>query len=881
VTDTLAAALGRGYRVERELGQGGMATVYLAYDLKHDRRVAVKVLRADLAAVIGAERFLREIKTIAVLQHPHILGLIDSGEVGATAYYVMPFVEGESLRDRLRREKQLPIAEAVQIAAEVAGALDYAHRHGIVHRDIKPENVLLHDGAALVADFGIALAVSKVGDTRMTETGMSLGTPHYMSPEQAMGEREITPRSDVYALGAMTYEMLVGDPPFTGSTAQAIVAKVMTERPRAIHPQRDTVPPAVEAAVLTALEKLPADRFASAAQFAEALHATDTGRTRISPAARFGSRTGWRARWSDPIVLTLAALAVAAGLVAGWTWRRHSAPAGDVVRFTIPAPASGRTNALGYNVLSVSADGRTLVYVGQGDGGHQQLLVRTLDNVVSRPLPGTEDASSPVFSPDGRWVAFIRGNQLYKIAIDASTPQLLGTAPGTFNGASWSSSGVLVVSGNTALYTIPESGGPASRLFGSAAVPGELYRDGPLVVDAEHCVVYSSWNSTAMTGARIAIASLRTGQVTVLDLRGVQPLAFVDGTLLYVTSAGVLMGAPVDLAEHRLLGTPVQLVDNVGVNASTGLAIAAASRSTLFYQSGSQLSRVVVVGANGPTRTILGDRREYAFPRLSPDGRRLAITLGTSDRRDIWLADLVSGTFTRLTTEGTTNERPEWSPDGSRVLYRTDQETRTAIWWRPADLSAPATPLLRGGRLDVFEAVLSPDARDIVYQLDTAGADIYYRALAGDTTPRSVATSPTAIEHMMRLSPDGRWIAFVTDESGRSEVVVQPFPGPGARTQVSVTGGIEPVWSRDGRRLFYRGDGMLMAATIRLGADFTVAARDPVLRDDYVFASNPHANYDVMPDGSHFIFLQGDAAGELTVVSNWDAVVRTRMAAGP
>jgi serine/threonine-protein kinase len=259
----------------------------------------------------------------------------------------------------------------------------------------------------------------------------------------------------------------------------------------------------------------------------------------------------------------------------------------------------------------------------------------------------------------------------------------------------------------------------------------------------------------------------------------------------------------------------------------------------------------------------------------------VAITLGTSDRRDIWLADLASGTFTRLTTEGATNERPEWSPDGRRVLYRTDQETRTAIWWRPADLSAPATPLLRGGRLDVFEAVLSPDARDIVYQLDTAGADIFYRALAGDTTPRSVATSPTAIEHMMRLSPDGHWIAFVTDESGRSEVVVQPFPGPGARVQVSVTGGTEPVWSRDGRRLFYRGDGMLMAATVRPGAGFTVAARDPVLRDDYVFASNPHANYDVMPDGSHFLFLQGDASGELTVVSNWEGVVRARMAAGP
>src|SRR5690606_31544008 len=235
-----------------------------------------KILRPQLAATIGAERFLREIKTIATLQHPHILGLIDSGEVQGTAYYVMPFVEGESLRDRLTREKQLPIAEAVRIATEVAAALDYAHRHGVIHRDIKPENILLHDGSALVADFGIALAASNAGSTRMTETGMSLGTPHYMSPEQAMGEREITARSDVYALGCVLYEMLSGDPPFTGSTAQAIVARVMTEAPRALSTQRRTVPPHVEEAVFTALEKLPADRWASAKEFADALGADGT-----------------------------------------------------------------------------------------------------------------------------------------------------------------------------------------------------------------------------------------------------------------------------------------------------------------------------------------------------------------------------------------------------------------------------------------------------------------------------------------------------------------------------------------------------------------------------------------------------------------------------
>jgi len=287
-----------------------------------------------------------------------------------------------------------------------------------------------------------------------------------------------------------------------------------------------------------------------------------------------------------------------------------------------------------------------------------------------------------------------------------------------------------------------------------------------------------------------------------------------------------------------------------------------------------------VVGPGGTTRPLLADQGDYAFPRLSPDGRQLAITVGTTDHRDVWLAELSSGTLTRLTTEGTTNERAEWSPDGTRVLYRSDQETRTAIWWRPADLSAEATPLLMGDRLDVFEAVLTPDARTIVYQLDTLGADIYYRALAGDTTPRPVAASPTAIETMPRLSPDGRRVAFSTDVSGRNEVVVQPFPGPGGRVQVSVNGGTEPVWSRDGRRLFYRGDGMLMAATVRPGPAFVIAARDTVFRDSYVFAGNPHANYDVMPDGEHFVFLQGNDDGEMIVVSNWESVMRARMGAG-
>ena len=267
----LAAALADRYRIDRELGAGGMATVYLAEDLKHNRKVAVKVLKPELAVAIGAERFLAEIKTTANLQHPHILALHDSGEVNGTVFYVMPYVEGESLRDRLDREKQLPIDDALRIAGEVGDALQYAHERGVIHRDIKPENILLQRGHAVVADFGIALAASKTGGARMTETGMSLGTPTYMSPEQAMGSREVDARTDVYSLGCVLYEMLAGEPPFVGPTAQSIVAKVITESPKSLTAQRHTVPPHVDAAVQKSLEKLAADRFASAAAFAEAL----------------------------------------------------------------------------------------------------------------------------------------------------------------------------------------------------------------------------------------------------------------------------------------------------------------------------------------------------------------------------------------------------------------------------------------------------------------------------------------------------------------------------------------------------------------------------------------------------------------------------------
>jgi tRNA A-37 threonylcarbamoyl transferase component Bud32 len=407
VPDRLAAALSDRYRIERELGQGGMATVYLAEDLKHKRRVAVKVLKPELAAVLGAERF-QEITTTAALQHPHILPLFDSGEADGFLYYVMPFIDGETLRTKLNRETQLSVQESVRIATDVASALHYAHTHGVIHRDIKPENILLHDGRPVVADFGIALAVSAAAGGRMTETGMSLGTPHYMSPEQATAEKEITGRSDVYSLASVLYEMLTGEPPHMGKSAQQIIMKIIAEPVKPVTDLRKSEPPHVADAVAQALEKLPADRFTSAAEFAAALGGEGGTATRRPMSQRVA--TGPQAvRTSGLLGMLAAALLLTAGL-AVWGWLRPS-PEPSVTRQRVmlwsvhlPSPLDPGARLIA-NQAAIAPDGSSIVYADTA-GGTLMLRRKMRDAVSAVPMPGTEGGGSPFFSPDGGWVGF-------------------------------------------------------------------------------------------------------------------------------------------------------------------------------------------------------------------------------------------------------------------------------------------------------------------------------------------------------------------------------------------------------------------------------------------------------------------------------------------
>ncbi len=389
------------YEIDREIGAGGMATVFVARDLKHNRKVALKVLKPELGAILGVERFLAEIQVTANLQHPNLLPLFDSGEANGLLFYVMPYVEGESLRARLEREKQLPVDEAVRIAVAVAGALDYAHRHQVIHRDLKPDNILLHEGQPLLADFGIALAVANAGGARITQTGLSLGTPQYMSPEQATGDRAIDGRTDIYSLGAVTYEMLAGDPPYLGSTAQAIIARVLTERPRSVRASRANVPVFVEAALDRALEKLPADRFATAHEFAEALQ----GRAQAATASGARSSTGVPQRGRVARVLTsplwAAAFALAA-LAAVWQWRAGAREEpGLTVRFAPSLPAGTRvpTNVRYGHVVAISPDGKYIAFTRVTSAG-SGLSVRASDQLEARPLAGTDGAYQPFFSPD-------------------------------------------------------------------------------------------------------------------------------------------------------------------------------------------------------------------------------------------------------------------------------------------------------------------------------------------------------------------------------------------------------------------------------------------------------------------------------------------------
>ena len=863
----LSAALADRYRIGRELGAGGMATVYLAADLKHDRNVAIKVLKPELAAVLGADRFVQEIKTTAALSHPHILPLFDSGTADAQLYYVMPYIEGETLRERLNRETQIGVADAVRITTEIADALDYAHRHGVIHRDIKPENILLHDGRPMVMDFGIALAVSAAAGGRMTETGLSLGTPHYMSPEQATADKEITGRSDIYSLATVLYEMLAGEPPHTGNSAQQIIMKIVTEDAAAVTKLRKTVPPNVSAALAKALEKLPADRFDSAKAFADALG--DPHFAVTTAVGDSGTPIGATAHHWRTIALAVCAACIALLGVAAWAWLRPlPMPPGSAQQVvlgsigTLPGELAKAT--------AIAPDGSAIAYLDTNAAGQAELMLKDADRLAPRVLAplsvSVQDGPAPTFSPDGQWIAFTDG-KLKRVPRRGGTPVVLSDSA-VLSASAWLSDGTIVTSGigMEALYATPSSGGTTRRVL-TADSTGSLFARITAIPGTDAVLV-----SVIGPRPRVISLDLTTGKTRVVQ-QGAIAAWVVGQWLLYLDGNGTLVGAPFNRKRLAVTGAPVTLLDSVQNNsypeANPSGDIQVGADGTLLYvrrrplagPTGLRLARVALDGS----ATLIDTAQALPVAGLggldlSPDGRQVAVSLSdsASGGSNIYVVDLGGGPPTRLTFTGTANVRPEWSPDGKRVMYVSDAGGRLLrLWAEPASGGGAATLLT--GVHGIFGGLWSTDQRWIVYRTEataTRSRDIMALRTSGDTTPVQLAAT-SASELGPAVSPDGRWLAYSSNRSGTQQVYVQPFPDAGGQLwQVSSGPGSSPQWSHDGRRIFYQDDNdHLLAADVSTSPTFRVT-RTQVLFSGPYFRYPYYHEYAVAPDDKHFVMLQ-------------------------
>lgn len=865
-SNRIRIALSGRYEVERELGSGGMATVYLAHDTKHDREVAIKVLHPDLGAALGSDRFLSEIKTTAKLQHPHILPLLDSGEADGLLYYVMPYVTGETLRERLEREEQLPINAAITIAKEIADALSAAHEIGIVHRDIKPENILLRGNHALVADFGIALAVQQAGGARMTQTGLSLGTPQYMSPEQAMGERNIGPKSDIYSLGAVTYEMLAGEPPFTGHSVQAIVAKVMTERPVPLSTIRNTVPPAVENAVLTALAKLPADRFSTPGEFAAAL-SSETVSQPIAIQTR-------RKRTRDPLIVGIGAAVVVLTTVAGLVAVK-SGSRGDSFAYRMEITARGEHIA---GPAALSPDGHTLVFVGWDPKTQGPILyVRRLDQLTSRVLEGTMRPQGPVFSPDGKWLAYIAGRRrIVKIPVDGGTPVQLGEVP-DYGGVSWSTSDDIVLGAGAnellgGLLRVNAGGGPLTELTKVDTADKQLSHQYPVVLADGKTVLFTIWYGN-MAKAELGGTHLGDGRITKLGIKGTQAIGVVGDQLIYTRPDGTLMAMPFNAKNLRVTGNekPVQDLNSVQ-DAGTGTGqVYLSNNGALVYSLGVNQTQLVWVSRNGELKPALDGSRDYRSVRLSPDGKRAALSIAAGLKLDLWILDFASGTLTRLTDDGGARN-PVWSRDGRRIFYESTRGGRAALWWQSADGSNQPVMVGQSKHNNAWNVDLSPDDRTIAFNaIYNRTFNIETYTLDSPHVEREITASPTAAETNARFAPDGKWLAYQSDESGRFEVYVRSYPANSDRVQISAGGGIKPIWSPDGSRIYFWNSRTMMVAALAKDASLRVVSRNALFSGDY------NSEYDVSPDGTRLLMFQAQpVSGELIVVPNWAAELNAK-----
>ncbi|MGH7726872.1 MAG: protein kinase domain-containing protein [Candidatus Eiseniibacteriota bacterium] len=898
------------YEIVAPLGAGGMGEVYRARDTRLDRTVAIKVLPAHLSMEPEVRaRFEREARAVSSLNHPHICTLYDVGHDNGVDYLVMEHLEGETLAERIARGP-LPTGDLLRIGAQIADALDRAHRQGLIHRDLKPANVMLTKQGAKLLDFGLArvagIGAAPPGSSRvatigsgaagtgatppgmhpaftpssptmgraLTAEGSIVGTFQYMSPEQLEGQ-EADARSDLWAFGATLYEMATGRRAFEGASQASLIASILKEQPRSIAELVPLAPPALDRLVRGCLAKDPEERLQTAHDVKLQLQWIAEGGSQagvpvpVAAARRRHERLAW---------ILAGASTVAAIAFAAWAFTRP-VPVHHTTRFDVIAPMS--VTQLTWPKLS--PDGRTLAFQGRDSSGAVGIYVRRFEAVEPVLLPNTADAGRPFWSPDGSHLAYFSEGRLKKIPAGGGPVQLVAETPGGFDGT-WGAGGVVLFDGNVgdSIRAVSASGGvpsPATRLDHAT---GETTHGWPLFLpDGKHFLFTASFQGGRID--RIRLGHLGTLESADLDSTESRVEYVAPGYILFVRS-GTLLARRLDLGAKKCVGEPFAVVEGMLLGQGSGNFSGSANGTIAFQAQGSRrLKRIEAVDRSGKVLAQIGETDDYGQLAVSPDGTKLALSIFDlrTDKSDIWVRDLKRGTLSRLTFNPGNDMWPIWSPDGQRIAFSSDRLGPFRMFTKYASGAGDEVlvPGQSGGNTGPTQ--WSADGTRIAGQVLLNGGtwDAFVTSPTDSTQWRWVARMATFFETQPRLSPDGRWVAFHSNESGVAQVYVQSFPEPVGKWQISTQSGIDPWWSGDGREILYRQmDGKIMSVPVSVSGA-SLEAGTPALLFEAPPPQQRIAEWQATVDGQRF-YLQrmvGDrAAAPVTVVENWSAEVAKR-----
>jgi serine/threonine protein kinase len=872
------------YEIQSLLGAGGMGEVYRARDTRLDRTVAIKVLPQGVTDTPEVrQRFEREARAVSSLNHPHICALYDVGNQDGIEYLVMEYIEGETLAKRLE-SGPLATADLLRYAIEVADALDRAHRQGVIHRDLKPGNIMLTKSGAKLLDFGLAKAtapplagdfsssptvsrplIGKAQTDALTAQGTIVGTYQYMSPEQLEGG-EADARSDIFSFGSVLYEMATAKKAFAAKSTASLIAAILKEQPKPISELQPMAPPALERVVKTCLEKDPDERWQNAGDLKRELGwIASAGSQAGIPAPVVAKRkTRDRAMWSAAgalLALVAAYLFWQSGL-----WQHSPSP----VHLSVALPAGKMLANNSSDPVAISPDGSAIAYSARGDDGKRQLYLRKLGSFESTPISGTEGANCPFFSPSGEWLGFVSEDyKLKKVSVRGGSSIVVADHAGGVGGF-WTDDDTIYYAKSffTGLFSVPAGGGQPKQVTQPGSSPDDRSHLWPNALPGNSGLIFTVWNGRTFNEARIEGLLFSTGKRKVLIEGGTSGRYIPGGYLAYARN-GTLFVVGFDPKRLEVKGTPVPVIEGVMTGASNGDAtFAVSSNGTLVFQPGTFTSfhrNLVWMDRTGKTTNITEEVKPYSAPAISPDGKRIALTLDSSSF-DVWVYDLERATLTKVSF-GADDYNPHWSPDGKMLAYYSSKSGTMQVYVKHG--------IVQGDEIMVtddpgFKEVYgwTPDGREVIFSRESkdTGYDLFAAAVEGDHKVRPLVVAPFN-QFDASVSPDGKWLAYVSDESGQAEIFVQSMSDPNMRAQISSGVAASPRWARSGNELFFRAKDGLMSVKFAPGTALNPGKPVKLFQDKRAWSG-----YDVAADGRFVVAIEAEdkvANSQLNVILHW------------